>query len=155
MKKIGWLICFLFIISNSQAQTETERKTHFNLEKNVAIKGYDPVGYIASNKAIEGKKEFSSLYKGIIYFFATKENQEFFKANPALYEPAYGGWCAYAMGNSGEKVEVDPETFKVIQGRTYLFYNFYFNNTLKTWNKSEATLKSKADNNWAKIITKK
>ena len=83
------------------------------------------------------------------------ENLTLFKQSPSTYEPAYGGWCAYAMGNSGEKVEVDPSTFKVIDGKIYLFYNFYFNNTLKSWNKMEPDLKAKAEKNWNKIITKK
>ena len=55
------------------------------------------------------------------------------------------------MGASGEKVEVDPETFKIIDGKLYLFYNKIFNNTLKSWNKDEANLKQKADANWKKI----
>ena len=55
------------------------------------------------------------------------------------------------MGAKGTKVEVDPETFKIINGKLYLFYNKYLNNTLTTWNKNEADLKSKADANWQKI----
>ena len=39
--------------------------------------------------------------------------------------------------------------------KLYLFYNAYFNNTLKSWNKMEAELKAKAEKNWSKIITKK
>lgn len=54
------------------------------------------------------------------------------------------------MGNTGEKVEVDPETFKIIEGRVYLFYNKFFTNTLPDWNKMEAVLKKKADENWNK-----
>jgi len=36
-----------------------------------------------------------------------------------------------------EKVEVDPGTFKIVDGKLYLFYNKFFNNTLKSWNKDE------------------
>ena len=71
-----------------------------------------------------------------------------FLKNPSKYEPQYGGWCAYAMGSAGEKVEINPETFKIIDGKLYLFYNAYFNNTLKSWNKEETKLKSQADTNW-------
>mgnify|MGYP000875771816 FL=1 len=53
------------------------------------------------------------------------------------------------MGATGEKVEVDPETFKVKEGKVYLFYNAYFNNTLTSWNKDEARLHQAADRNWA------
>lgn len=55
------------------------------------------------------------------------------------------------MGSTGEKVEVDPETYKIIAGKLYLYYNHLFNNTLKTWNKNEKELKNKADANWQKI----
>jgi hypothetical protein len=56
------------------------------------------------------------------------------------------------MGNTGEKVEVDPKTFKIVGGKLYLFYHTLFNNTLDTWNKSESTLLSQANNNWKKIF---
>jgi threonine aldolase len=35
---------------------------------------------------------------------------------------------------------------------SYLFYNAFFNNTLKIWNKNESGLMMKADSNWNKII---
>jgi len=54
------------------------------------------------------------------------------------------------MGKNGEKVEINPETFKIINNRLYLFYNKYFNNTLNSWNKDELNLKAKADVNWQK-----
>jgi len=63
--------------------------------------------------------------------------------NPAGYEPQYGGWCAYAMGANGEKVEIDPGTFKIVDGKLNLYYNAFFNNTLKSWNKDEVNLKKK------------
>jgi len=55
------------------------------------------------------------------------------------------------MGEKGEKVNIDPETFKIVNDKLYLFYNKFFNNTLKSWNKDEARLKLSADNNWTKI----
>ena len=72
------------------------------------------------------------------------------KKDPAKYEPVYGGWCAFALGDYGEKVEINPSSFKIIGGKTYLFYNKFFNNTLTSWNKDEANLKKKADQNWKK-----
>ena len=75
-------------------------------------------------------------------------------AQPGKYEPQYGGWCAYAMGATGEKVPVDPETFKIVHGKLFLFYNKFLNNTLKSWNKYEKNLNAKADGNWAKLFNK-
>jgi hypothetical protein len=56
------------------------------------------------------------------------------------------------MGSSGEKVEIDPETFKIINGKLYLFYHSWVNNTLTKWNEDEKNLKNKADSNWQKLI---
>lgn len=150
MKK---LILFVLILVSgiSFAQNDVKRINQYNLENKVAIQGYDPVGYFNQGKAVKGKKEISTYYQGVIYKFSSSENKETFLKNPSKYEPQYGGWCAYAMGSVGEKVEINPETFKIIDGKLYLFYNAYFNNTLKSWNKDEANLKSEADNNWKKI----
>jgi len=130
----------------------TIRKTHYNLDKGIAIEGFDPVAYFKQHKAIKGKKELAVYNQGATYYFSTPENKEEFKKNPSAYEPQYGGWCAYAMGLSGEKVSVDPETFKIVNNKLYLFYNRYFNNTLKAWNKDEMNLNIKADQNWNKIF---
>jgi YHS domain-containing protein len=126
------------------------RKKQFNLDGGIAIDGYDPVAYFKSNKAIKGNKNLAVYDQGATYYFSSTENKEEFSRNPAKYEPQYGGWCAYAMGAKGEKVSVDPETFKIINEKLYLFYNSFFNNTLKSWNKDETNLKTKADTNWIK-----
>lgn len=143
---------FLLLSICNYSQNATKRVKQFNVEATLAIQGYDPVAYFKANKAIKGKKELISVFDGIAYHFATKENKEEFQKNPQKYEPQYGGWCAYAMGSSGDKVEINPETFKIIDGKLYLFYNAFFNNTLKSWNKDEKNLKSKADTNWRKFI---
>lgn len=124
------------------------RKAQFNLNNGIAISGFDPVAYFKQRTAVKGKKELAVFDQGVTYYFSSVENKEEFKKNPSNYEPQYGGWCAYAMGKDGSKVEVDPETFKIIDGKLYLYYNKFFNNTLKSWNKDETNLKSKADLNW-------
>ncbi len=152
MKK-SILVLFVFLLSASTfAQIASKRKAQFNLEKGLAIQGYDAVSYFTQKKAVKGKKEIVSSYEGVTYYFSTQANKETFVKNPTNYEPQFGGWCAYAMGSSAEKVEVDPETFKILDGKLYLFYNAYFNNTLKSWNKDEVNLKKKAESNWKKFI---
>ena len=127
------------------------RRKNFNLENGIAIQGYDPVAYFMQNKAVKGNNNISVFYEGATYYFTSAENKQEFKKDPAKYEPQYGGWCAFAMGKKGEKVEIDPGTFKIIDGKLYLYYNKYLNNTLNSWNKEEINLKSKADANWQKI----
>ncbi len=134
------------------AQDGVSRKKNFNTEDGVAIQGYDPVAYFKQNKAVKGKKELALSIESVTYYFSNPENREEFRKVPSKFEPEYGGWCAYAMGHKGEKVEIDPGTFKIVGGKLYLFYNKYFNNTLKDWNKDENNLKAKADANWQKVI---
>ncbi|WP_114941648.1 YHS domain-containing (seleno)protein [Mucilaginibacter endophyticus] len=155
MKKLfNLLLVTVFTVSVASAQAQTDvRKKQFNLDNTgLAIEGYDPVAYFTQQKAIEGKKEISLANNGVTYNFATIQDRDLFKANPAKYEPQYGGWCAYAMGAKGEKVEIDPKTFKLLDGKLYLFYNKFFNNTKKSWDKDEANLKTRADASWAKIV---
>ena len=160
MRFISFFLSFSFIVSllvititvNAQEDSPTLRAVQYNLEKGLAIQGYDPVVYITERKAMKGDPKISLNYAGITYYFSSRQHLDLFKKSPSAYEPQYGGWCAYAMGAKGEKVEVDPETFKIIQGKLYLYYNAYFNNTLKSWNKNEAALKAKADANWKRIL---
>ena len=145
------IVSLLCVGAFAQTDKSTQRLAQYNVtSKQLAIKGYDPVAYFVSGKAAEGKPAFATNYQGINYYFASAANRDAFKANPSKYEPQYGGWCAYAMGNDGSKVEVDPETFKIANGKLYLFYNKYFTNTKKSWDKDEAHLMKNADANWAK-----
>jgi YHS domain-containing protein len=151
MRKIIGIMVLAFITNQSIAQNTAARIKNFNIKKNVAIEGYDPVSYF-DGKPLEGKASISYVHNEVTYHFANQTNLQKFKLSPEKYEPAYGGWCAYAMGETGEKVKIDPETFKIVDGMVNLFYNFRGNNTLKDWDKNEKALKVKSDQNWKKFI---
>lgn len=151
MKNIIVLL-FVFVSITTFSQNDAKSVTQFNLEKRIAIQGYDPVAYFKQNKAVKGDNNIMASYMGVIYKFSSVPNRDLFMKNPQGFEPQYGGWCAYAMGDSGDKVEINPETFKIIEGKLYLFYNAFFNNTLKSWNKDQEKLKLKADENWKKTL---
>jgi YHS domain-containing protein len=147
-----WLIVFILIgFIHAHGQSVDVRQKNYNLKKDIALEGYDAVSYF-DNKPVEGSEKNKAVHKGITYLFATQANLAKFKTSPDKYEPAYGGWCAYAMGETGEKVKIDPETYKILEGKLYLFYHFWGNNTLETWNENEKALKSKGDQNWKKFV---
>lgn len=152
MKSIFLILAsVLFFVNTTFAQdSQVVRQKHFNLTKGVAIQGYDPVAYFTQNKAVKGKKEITHTIQGVTYQFSSQANKDLFVKNHAKYEPQYGGWCAYACGANNSKVSIDPGTFKIVNGKLYLFYNAYFTNTLTSWNKDESNLKSKADTYWNK-----
>ena len=144
----------LMLGSSLHLQAQTAEQKNFNINKEgVAIDGYDPVSYFHGEPKL-GKKDMSYKLDGITYWFGNEANKKKFEKTPLKYIPQYGGWCAYAMGLKPEKVKVDPETYKIVDGKLYLFYNFYLTNTLKSWNKDEAKLKTSADKNWDSIINK-
>lgn len=149
--QMSGLILLFAAFPSVYSQSADIRKKVFNVRKSIAIDGYDPVSYFDGSPK-EGQSGLSYEYLGITYLFSSAANLNKFKANPTAFEPAYGGWCAYAMGDSGEQVKIDPETFKIVEGKLYLFYNFWGNNTLEDWNKNEKQLKAKADQNWKKLV---
>jgi len=143
----------LSIIAFSQTDFNV-RKKHFNLDKNrLAIQGYDPISYF-EGKPQKGNSLFLTFYKGVQYYFTSQVHKEQFLKTPEKFEPAYGGWCAYALGEYGDKVEIDPTSYKIINGKLNLFYYSFINKTLNKWNLDEANLKAKADKNWELTVKK-
>jgi YHS domain-containing protein len=124
-----------------------------NLEKaGLAIEGYDPVAYFPEGgaKPKRGDKRLETVHRGVRYRFASAANRALFLATPTRYEPAYGGWCAWAMAD-GEAVEIDPKSFLVQDGELLLFYDGLFADTHKRWRKGDgAALKVKADRHWSR-----
>lgn len=116
----------------------------------VALQGYDAVAYVDETRAVEGSATITASVDGAVYRFSSAAHRAAFKKDPSRYEPAYGGWCAYAMSR-GEQVEVDPHHFKLVGGKLLLFYYSLWADTLKKWNADEPTLKPAADAWWKKL----
>lgn len=122
----------------------------------LAISGYDPVAYFAEygGKPRKGSKKITARHRGVLYRFSSEANKKAFLAEPARFEPMYGGWCAWAIHDGkGSKTEPNPKSFTVEDGRLYLFYDGFWGDTRKSWKKkgSAPKLKSKADGNWKRI----
>ena len=116
MKKLAFLTIALLLSISGFSQNSNVKMAPQNLTKSgVALGGFDAVSYF-STKPQKGKSSFKVTYNAAVYYFQNAENKAKFEANPAKYAPAYGGWCAYAMGETGEKVEIDPMTHKIIDG---------------------------------------
>lgn len=88
----------------------------------IAISGYSPVSYLTEGKAEPGSPRFSVFHEGRIYFLRSEEQVQRFRSMPARYIPVVAGHCPYSLA-LGRSVAVDPERFKVIDGRVYLFHD--------------------------------
>lgn len=128
---------------------------HWNINKNskLAIEGYDPVAYFpeGGSKPKRGQEAIEAEYKAVKFRFASLANKEAFVKNPEKYIPAHGGWCSWAM-REGDKVDIDPKTFIVKDGRLFLFYNGLLGNTQSKWLKGDHTKEAaEADGQWKKL----
>lgn len=145
-------IGFIFLIA---CGTVNAQELDYNLSKGYLADGYDVLSYF-NDEPLPGKEKFTFSYDGIKLKFSSLKNLDAFVKEPEKYLPAYGGWCAYAMGTSGEKVSIDPKTFEIRDGKLYLFYNKFFTNTFESWlEENPEKLKQTADKNWEKIKIKK
>lgn len=91
-------------------------------KEGVAIRGYDPVAYFTDGGPRKGSAEFTSIYKGSTFRFASASNRDAFAANPGKYAPQYDGYCAYGV-TGGYKAATDPTAWKIVDGKLYLNYN--------------------------------
>ena len=102
------------------ASAMTRAAGPLNLDNSgVAIHGHDPVAYFVDGKPVMGRAELRHIVNGATYWFANDSNLQAFKADPAKYEPQYGGYCAYGVAQ-GYKPDIDPTAFKVVDGKLYL-----------------------------------
>ena len=126
------------------------------IDKNgIANGGYDLVAYFTDGKATKGKKEFTAEINSVKYQFATAKHRDLFKSNPEKYLPVCDGYCAWGVAEKGVKFPVNPETFKVVDGKLYLFFNGDFKgspfNTLTEWNKNEKNLLTQLPVKWVEV----
>jgi YHS domain-containing protein len=148
MKRLLPTILLLLAAMPAFAQS----KSLLNLDKaGVAIQGYDPVAFFTDNKPVKGDAKFPFRHNGATYLFASKEHRDTFKADPAKYEPAFGGYCAYGVSR-GKLVEIDVDAFQIVAGRLLLQYSEGVRND---FNKDAKGNLTKADGNWLGLVEKK
>lgn len=145
--------------TQTPAAAGNPRTKHFRLsDGRVAIDGYDPVSYFNGGPK-KGNAKLAYDYNGVVYHFANANNLAVFKASPDKYEPVWGGWCGHAMALRGEKVEINPECYKIVNGRNVLFFKTFYANALTNWEKEikktpENTLMKQGDDFWKKTLEK-
>lgn len=90
---------------------------------NVAIKGYDPVAYFTEERAVKGSENFSHSWLGAEWNFSSDEHMKLFAENPVQYAPQYGGHCSDGIAYGTTTTNIDPEAWRIIEGKLYLNYD--------------------------------
>lgn len=141
-------ILMFFSFGNLNAQTAPID------DNGLAIGGYDVVAYF-SGTAQKGSSKIATKHNGATYYFSSAENKSKFEKAPKNFLPQFGGYCAWGVGAKETKVPINPETFDIVDGKLYLFFNGDFNgehfNTLEPWNAETTKLLSDAHKNWDKM----
>jgi YHS domain-containing protein len=113
----------------------------------VALQGHDPVAYSLVGKPVQGSAQFSASSNGATYWFADAANLQRFQADPARYEPQYGGFCAYGVAQ-GAKPDIDPKAFEIVDGKLYLNLS---PDVQRRWQADISGHISRANKNWVAL----
>lgn len=114
----------------------------------VGLQGYDPVAFFTENRPVKGSPEFTSIFKGVTYHFASAENRNTFNKTPAKYEPQFGGFCAYGVSR-GKKVPIKIEAFQIVNGRLLMQYDL---DVRDKFNKDTIGNLKSADEKWPSVL---
>jgi YHS domain-containing protein len=118
-------------------------------DNGVILHGYDAVAYQVEQRAVKGSASYTATHDGAIYQFVSAGNRDAFKASPAKYAPAYGGYCAMGVA-VGKKLDGDPAAFTMINGRLFLNVN---DKVRGMWAKDVAGNEVKAQKKWPEVRT--
>ena len=88
---------------------------------NVAIRGYDPVAYFTEGRPTKGSPEISHDWLGATWHFSNARHRDAFASEPIRYAPQYGGFCALGTANEEASANIDPEAWRIVGGKLYLF----------------------------------
>ncbi len=89
----------------------------------VAIKGYDPVAYFTEQRAVKGSENFLHSWLGANWSFSSDKHRKLFAKNPIQYAPQYGGHCSDGVAYGLTTTNIDPEAWRIIDGKLYLNYD--------------------------------
>jgi hypothetical protein len=142
-------VAFTVVAGGGALQPAAAAKIWFEggLFGSAAIRGYDPVAYHTQSKAVEGKRAFTHNWMNADWRFASAKHRDLFAANPEIYAPQYGGWCAYAV-SQGSTAPIDPQAWRVVDDKLYLNYS---KSVQRQWVEDIPGNISKGDTNWPGI----
>ncbi len=113
-------------------------------DRNLMLKGHDPVAYFTLNNPAPGSPAIKAEHEGVTYRFMSEENRALFVKNPDKYKPQYNGFCAngavYAIPLGG-----NHDAFKIVDGRLFMFGG---GNSKKYFEMDQERNLKLADNYW-------
>ena len=114
----------------------------------VAINGYDPVAYFSQSAPVLGDETHALIWRGATWYFSSANNMVRFEANPELFAPQDGGYCAFAV-SKGATASTVPEAWTIHEEKLYLNYSLPVR---EIWREDIPGNIDKADANWPGVL---
>ena len=86
----------------------------------VMLLGHDPVAYFTIGRPVRGSAQHKVSLPQRTYYFESERHAALFRADPARYEPQYGGFCASGAAFA-VKLGSDPTAWQIEGGRLFIF----------------------------------
>ena len=116
----------------------------------LAARGYDVTAYFLRGTPVRGSAAHQLHYRGATWRFQTANSLARFKADPAAFEPQFGGHCAWAVSQA-YIAPGDPTQWKIVDGKLYLNFNA---RAKELWEADQADAIKRGHANWPGVLTK-
>jgi YHS domain-containing protein len=148
----GAVIALPLLVLAGGASAGTQQLVNSGYFGSVAILGYDPVAYFTDSKATKGSPQISERWLGATWYFASTKHRDVFMSEPIRYAPQYGGFCTGGMAFEEASANIDPESWRIVDGKLYLFSGK--EGVAEEFDPVSAEIIGKADANWSEIRAK-
>ena len=102
----------------------------------------------ASSVAITERNQYVPRGRNELHTIFERHFADFCKHYYKKYAPKYGGYCAWAVAQ-GDTVGIDPDSWKIVDGKLYLNYN---QEIQAKWEEDIPGNIEKADRNWPGVV---
>lgn len=136
--KVFGLIILLILTARSFAQSPV-----FTANE-LAIGGVDVVAYFTDGKPTMGDKQYSIVWEGVTWWFASAEHAGKFQNDPAQFAPQFGGYCSLTTAH-GASIPSNPMAWTIYDDKLYLFV---FESAKETWLMNPEQLIVRAKKKW-------
>ncbi len=147
--KVGFAFLAMFFGTQSAALA-AKPEIYLHKKWEYAVDGYDVTTYF-DGTPIKGDPKYAAKVANATYIFASQENLDKFLADEGAFRPAYGGYCAYALGKREMLVHGDPKVWYIKDGVLYLNFS---RGVQKKWLKNIDEYIANADRLWPDILNK-
>jgi hypothetical protein len=145
------LVLVTLLVVLTTALTAHAQTPAWNADRGaLAVHGYDVVAYLTDSAPIRGRAEFEYRWQNTIWRFSSAEHRDQFARAPERFAPQFGGYCAWAVSR-GYTADVDPEAWRVVDGKLYLNYS---KRVQRMWQADVVGNIAKGHANWPGVLSK-